>query len=78
MSRFVLHVGPPASSAEPQEFLPADHSISAFASTASNAAKHILQTQYFLILHMQHIKFKPCFKSDKYLTNEVTELLISL
>lgn len=35
MSRSVLHIGPPASSAEPQEFLPADHSIAAFASSAS-------------------------------------------
>lgn len=47
MSRFVLHVGPPATSAEPQEFLPADHSIGAFASTASNAAKHIFKNTIF-------------------------------
>lgn len=35
MSRSVLRIGPPASSAEPQEFLPADHSIAAFGSSAS-------------------------------------------
>ena len=39
MPRSVLHVRPPASSAEPQEFLPADHSIAGFATTGPDAAK---------------------------------------
>lgn len=51
MSRSVLHIGPPASSAEPQEFLPADHSIAAFASAALNL-QSMFRRQNILIHHL--------------------------
>lgn len=77
MSRSVLHVGPPASSAEPQEFLPADHSIAAFAPLLLQMLQNTFcKHNIFSYLHMQHIKFKLCFQRDEYLTYEAAELLI--